>query len=178
MLSEVDCGAHDSSFFLYFVHIDHNAKPKDLFTQGLWGGLLQRTSSTPPMEYLKDSFDTGQIEDGFSNSKSIKRYRSSYSLPDPEHHESSYNLLTQWDPGEKPLQPPLFRKESTSELTAKTKGSDRIFTTELGLSQSLMVHEGTHILNVTLKVTQRNSGVCLVRKQQITLFHPQKEVYP
>ena len=37
------------------------------------------------MEYLKDSFDTGQIEDGFSNSKSIKGYRSSYSLPDPEH---------------------------------------------------------------------------------------------
>ena len=74
------------------------------------------------MEYLKGSFDAGEIEDGFSNSKSIKGYRSTYSLPDPENHESSYNLLTQWDPGEKPLQPPLFRKESTSELTAKTKG--------------------------------------------------------
>ena len=47
------------------------------------------------MEYLKDSFDTGQIEDGFSNSKSFKGYRSSYFLPDPEQHESSYNLLTQ-----------------------------------------------------------------------------------
>ena len=47
------------------------------------------------MEYLKDSLDTGQIEDGLSNSKSIKGYRSSYSLPDSEHHESSYNLLTQ-----------------------------------------------------------------------------------
>ena len=81
------------------------------------------------MEYLKDSFDTGQIEDGFFNSKSIKGYRSSYSLTDPEHHESSYNLPTQWDPREKPLQPPLIRKESTSELTAKTKGRDRIFTT-------------------------------------------------
>ena len=44
------------------------------------------------MEYLKYSFDTGKIEDGFSNSKSIKL----------------------WDPGEKPLQPPLFRKESTA----------------------------------------------------------------
>ena len=44
-------------------------------------------------------------------------------------HESSYNLLTAWDSVEKPLQPPFFRKESTSELTAKTKGSDRIFTT-------------------------------------------------
>ena len=95
----------------------------------------------PLMEYLKDSFDTGQIEDGFSNSKAIKGYRSSYSLPDPEHNESSNNLLSQWDPGEKPLQPQLFRKESTSELTAKTKGSDRIFTTKLGLSQSLMVQK-------------------------------------
>ena len=164
------------------MHIDHDAKPKDLFTQGLWGGLPQRTSSTPLMEYLKHSFDTGQIEDGFSNSKSIKGYRSSYSLPDPEHHESSYNLLTQWDPGEKPLQPPLFRKESTSEFTAKTKGSDRIFTTKLDLSQSLMVQEGAHNLNVTLKVTQRNSGVCLVRKlirpNKSHYFTQKKEVYP
>ena len=47
------------------------------------------------MEYLKDSFDTGQIEDGFFNSKSIMVYRGSYSLPDPEQHESNYNLLTQ-----------------------------------------------------------------------------------
>ena len=86
------------------------------------------------MGYLKDSFDTGQIEDGFSNPKSIKVYRSASSLPDPGLHESSYNLLTQWDPGEKPLQTPLFRKENTSELTAKTKGSERIFTSKLGLS--------------------------------------------
>ena len=50
MLSEVDWGPHDSIFFLYLVHIDHNAKPKDFFTQGLWGGLPQRTSSTPLME--------------------------------------------------------------------------------------------------------------------------------
>ena len=87
LLCEVDWGAHDSSFFLYLVHIDHDAKPKDIFTQGLWGGLPQRTSSTPLMEYLKDSFGNGQIEDEFSNSKSIKGYRSSCSLPDSEHHE-------------------------------------------------------------------------------------------
>ena len=48
-------------------------------------------TSTSLMAYLKYSFD---IEDGFSNSKSIKQYRSSYSLPDLEQHESSYNLLT------------------------------------------------------------------------------------
>ena len=59
------------------------------------------------MVYLKYSSD---IEDGFSNSKSIEQYGSPYSLPDIEQHESSYNLLTQWDPGEKPLQPPLFRQ--------------------------------------------------------------------
>ena len=46
-LSEVDWGAHDSSFFLFLVNIDYDAKPKDFFTQELWGGLPQRTSSTP-----------------------------------------------------------------------------------------------------------------------------------
>ena len=84
------------------------------------------------MEYLKGCLDTGQIEDGFSHSKTIKGYRGSYSLPDPEQHESNYNLLTQWDPGEKPLQPPLFRKESTSEFNEKSKRSDRICTIILG----------------------------------------------
>ena len=38
-------------------------------------------------EYLKDSLDTGQIVNGFFNSKSIKGYRGSYSLSDPEQHE-------------------------------------------------------------------------------------------
>ena len=179
-ISEVDWGAHDSSYFLFLVYMDLDAKPKDFFTQELWGGLPQRTSSTPliglnhvegklvhhlalqkgknrldhqldhhwnptqsldhllsssdpdlcpsPCQsltitvllvghsyyllkkmrrhltstsliaYLKYSFD---IEDGFSNSKSIKQYGSSYTLPHLEQHESSYNLLTQWDPGEK-----------------------------------------------------------------------------
>ena len=132
------------------------------------------------MECLRDSFDSGQIEDGFSNSKSIKGYRSSYSLPDPEHHESSYNLLIQLDPGEKPLQPSLYRKESTSELTSKTKGSDRIFTTKLGLSQSLMVQEGTHNLNVTLKGYPKKFWGLLGQKAHKTphYFTHQKEVYP
>ena len=80
------------------------------------------------------------------------------------------------------MQPPLLMKESTSELTAKTKGSDRIFTTKLGLSQSLMVQEGTHNLNVTLKCYRMKFwglfGLQAHKAQQITLFHPQKEVYP
>ena len=42
------------------------------------------------MAYLKYSFD---IEDGFSNSKSTKQYGSSYSHPDLEQHDSSYNPL-------------------------------------------------------------------------------------
>ena len=40
------------------------------------------------------------------------------------------------------LLPPLFWKGGTSELTTKTKGSDRIFSIKLGLSQSLMVQQG------------------------------------
>ena len=48
MLSEVDFGAHDSSFFLYLEFIDDNGNPKDIFTQRLWGGLPQTKFSTHP----------------------------------------------------------------------------------------------------------------------------------
>ena len=58
------------------------------------------------MAYLKDSLDTGQTEDRFFNFKSIKEYRDSYSLPDPELLESIYNLLTEWNPGENTWKPP------------------------------------------------------------------------
>ena len=34
-ISEVDWRAHDSSYFLYHVYIDLDAKPKDIFTQEL-----------------------------------------------------------------------------------------------------------------------------------------------
>ena len=47
LLSEVDWGAHDSSFILFLVNIDYDSKPKYFFTQELWGRLPQRTSSTP-----------------------------------------------------------------------------------------------------------------------------------
>ena len=47
LLSEVDWGAHYSSFFLFLVIIDYDAKPKDFFTQQLWGELSQLTSSAP-----------------------------------------------------------------------------------------------------------------------------------
>ena len=59
---------------------------------------------------------------------------------------------------------------------------DRIFTTKLGLSQSLMVQEGAHNLNVALKGYPRKFWGLFGQKshqtQQITLFHAQKEVYP
>ena len=70
-------------------------------------------TSTSLIAYLKYSFD---IEDGFSNSKSIKQYGSSYTLPDLEQHESSYNLFAQWDSGEKSLQPPLFMKAIATKI--------------------------------------------------------------
>ena len=71
LLSEVDWGAHDSSFFLFLVNIDYDAKPMEYFTQGLWGELQQKMSSTPLIELLTDSLDIGQAEDDASNPKPI-----------------------------------------------------------------------------------------------------------
>ena len=188
-ISEVDWGVHDSNYFLYLVHIDPDAMPKNFFTKEMglnyvegklvhhlalqkgpnrldhllekqWDptqsldNLLSSSNpdmitihlypspctsstiivllvghsyyllkkmgrdltSTSLMEYMKYSFDT---EDEFSSPKSIKQYRSPYSLHDLEQHESSYNLLNQWDPGEKPLQPlqpQLFRKALATKI--------------------------------------------------------------
>ena len=58
LFSEVDWGAHDSSFFLILVNIDYDSKPEEYFIQGLWGELQQSISSTPPIEYMIDSLDT------------------------------------------------------------------------------------------------------------------------
>ena len=46
LLSEVDWGAHDSNVFLGLVNFDYDVKSQDFFTQGIWGGLAVRTSST------------------------------------------------------------------------------------------------------------------------------------
>ena len=55
---------------------------------------------------------------------------------------------------------------------------DRIFTRKLGLSQSLMVQEGTHNLNVTLKGYPKKLcglfGQKAHKTQRITIFHPQR----
>ena len=65
------------------------------------------------MAYLKYSFD---IEEGFSKFISIKQYGSPCTLPDLGQHGSSYNQLNQWDPGEKPLLPQLFRKATAAKI--------------------------------------------------------------
>ena len=100
----------------------HVSKPKPEFDHYIVAGrtflLLPKKmgrdlSSTSLMAYQKYSFD---MEEGFSNFISIKQYRSPYTLPDLGQHESSYNLLNQWDPGEKPLLPQLFRKATAGKI--------------------------------------------------------------
>ena len=71
-------------------------------------------TSIPLMEYMKYSFDS---EDALSNSKSIKQHKSPHYLHGPDQHENGYHLHTHWDPGEKPLQPPLFRKAIATNIT-------------------------------------------------------------
>ena len=70
-------------------------------------------TSTSLMLYLKYSFD---IEEGLSKFISIKQYGSPYNLPDLAQHGSSYNLLNQWDPGDKPLFSRLSRKATAAKI--------------------------------------------------------------
>ena len=119
-ISEVDWGAlHDSSFFLFLVNIDYDAKPKDFFTQELWGGLPERTSSTTLtnlnhvewklVHHLELQKDPSRLD------HQLDQQRDPTSSPCPQ-HESSFNLLNQWDPGEKSLLPQLFRKATASKI--------------------------------------------------------------
>ena len=81
LFSEVDCGAHDLSFFFFLVNFDCDAKPMEFFTQELWGELQQKMSSTPLIGHMTNSLDTGQTEDDAFNPKSIH-----FELDDPEQH--------------------------------------------------------------------------------------------
>ena len=119
-ISEVDWGAlHDSSFFLFLVNIDYDAKPKDLFTQEFWGGLSERTTSTTVRSlnhvegklvyHLELQKDPSRLD------HQLDQQRDPTSSPHPQ-HESSYNLLNQWDHGEKSLLPQLFRKATASKI--------------------------------------------------------------
>ena len=113
-ISEVDWGAlHDSSFFQFLVNIDYDAKPKDFFTQELWGGLSERTTSTTlrSLNHVEGKL-VNHLELQKEPSRldhQLDQHRDPTSSPCPQ-HESSYKLLNQWDPGEKPLLPQLFRK--------------------------------------------------------------------
>ena len=98
LIGEIQVSSFISST-LNMIESQRTSSPKDCWEDYHIEHLL------PLMEYLKDSLDTGQTEGGFFNFKSIKEYRDSYSLPDHEHLESRYNLLTEWDPGEKTWKP-------------------------------------------------------------------------
>ena len=118
-ISEVDWGAlHDSSFFLFLVNIDYDAKPKDFFTQELWGGLSERTFSTTlrSLNHVEGKL-VHHLElqkDPIRLDLQLDQQRDPTLSPHPQ-HESSYNLLNQWDPGEKSLLPQLFRKATVSK---------------------------------------------------------------
>ena len=119
-ISEVDCGAlHDSSFFLFLVNTDYDPKPKDFFTQELWGGLSERTTATTLrslnhvegklVHHLELQKDQSRLD------HQLYQQRDTTSSPHPQ-HESIYNLLNQWDPGEKSLLTQLFRKATASKI--------------------------------------------------------------
>ena len=119
-ISEVDWGAlHDSSFFLFLVNIDYDANPKDFFTQELWGGLSKRTTSTTlrSLNHVEGKLVHHlELQKGPSRlDHQLDQQRDPTSSPCPQ-HESSYNLLSQWDPGEKSLLPQLFRKATASKI--------------------------------------------------------------
>ena len=119
-ISEVDWGAlHDSSFFLFLVNIDYDAKPIDFFTQELWGGLPERTSSTAhrSLNHVEGKLVHHlELQKGPSRlDHQLDQQRDPTSSLCPQ-HESSYNLLNQWDPGEKSLLPQLFRKATASKI--------------------------------------------------------------
>ena len=120
LLSVVDWGAfHVSSFFLFLVNIDYDANPKDFFTQELWGGLPEKTSSTTQrnlnhvegkvVHHLELQQGPSRLDHHFD------QQRDPTSSPCPQ-HESSYILLNQRDPGEKSLLPQLFRKATASKI--------------------------------------------------------------
>ena len=120
LLSEVDWRAlHDSSFFPFLGIIDYDAKPKYFFTQGIWGGLPDRVSSTTIRRLNHaERILVHQLELQKGSSRmdhQLDQQMDPKSSPCPQ-HESSYNLLDQWDPGEKPLFPQLFRTTISAKI--------------------------------------------------------------
>ena len=120
LLSVVNWGTfHVSSFFLFLVNIDYDAKPKDFFTQELWTGLPERTSSTThrSLNHVEGKVVHHlELQQGQNRlDHQLDQQRDPTSSPCSQ-HESGYNLLNQWDPGEKSLLPQLFRKATASKI--------------------------------------------------------------
>ena len=117
----MDWGAlHYSSFFLFLVNIDYDAKPTDFFAQESWGGLPEKTSSTTlrSLNHVKGNLvhhlELLKGPSLLDHRLDLQRYPTSSPCPQ---HESSYYLLDQWGPGEKPLIPQLFRKGTAAMFT-------------------------------------------------------------
>ena len=119
LLSEVDWGAHHSSVFLFLVNIDYDVKSQDFSTQEIWGGLAVRTSSTTLRslnhveERLAHLLDLQKDPSCLDHQLNKQRNSTYSSCPQ---HESSYNLLNQWDPGENPLLPQHFRTTKSAKV--------------------------------------------------------------
>ena len=58
----------------------------------------------------------------FPTSDQSRDIEVSLSLPDPDRHESSYNVHTQWEPGEKPLQPHSSERKAQVSSLPKQRG--------------------------------------------------------
>ena len=119
-ISEVDWGTlHDSSFFLFLVNIDYDAKPNDSFTQELWGRLTERTTSSTlrTLNHIKGKWIHHlELQKGPSRLEhQLDQQRDPTSSPCPQ-HESSYSPSNQWDPEEKPLLPQLFRTTTSAKI--------------------------------------------------------------
>ena len=73
-------------------------------------------SNNQLMEYLEDTLDTGQTEDGLYKFKSIQYHRGPYSSSDPEHIGSSSNQLIEWETGEMTWEPQATALQTTPIL--------------------------------------------------------------
>ena len=109
-ISEVDWGAHhDSCFFLFLVNIDLMPSQKISSHKSYWedyqkGHLLTTTLRSINHVEGKMVHHLELQKDPSHPDHQLDQQRVTTYSPCPQ-HESSYNLLNQWDPGENPLLP-------------------------------------------------------------------------
>ena len=103
-------------------------------------------------EYLEDSLDTGQTEDGLYKFKSIQDPRGPYSPSDPEYIGSSYYLLIEWE-----------KSEITWEPQTNILGDVK----HCGKSKARLVADG----HLTMEPTETvYSGVVSLRNLRLAMF--------